>query len=109
MKVFVFLILFIILLSQGCTIFEKNERLLATHQKSNGDKILICYVSLGATTNDVIHVKKYKESQPLWVSEKYNFLKRSELINDSSLLLLVSDTGYNNYSNKMDTVLINVK
>jgi len=38
--------------------FEKDEKLLKEHVKSNGEKIGIYYVGLGATTNDVIQVRK---------------------------------------------------
>jgi hypothetical protein len=49
-----------ILFSQGCTMFETDETLLAQHKKSNGEIIKIYYVALGATTNDVIQVRKEK-------------------------------------------------
>ncbi|MBE2230460.1 MAG: hypothetical protein IAE96_07460 [Chitinophagaceae bacterium] len=100
---------FIILFSQGCTMFEKDETLLAEHKKSNGEKIKIYYVGLGATTSDVIQVRKANQDKPLWVNDKYNYMESSKLINDTSLQIVLSDTGYHNYGNKLDTIIINVK
>lgn len=99
------LFLFII----GCTLFEKEERLLSEHIKSNGEKILISYIGLGATTNDVIQIRKSNQQTPIHVFDKYNYLKTSHLLNDSILELVFSDTGYHNYNNKLDTILVNVK
>jgi hypothetical protein len=99
----------IILFSQACNMFEKDERLLAEHQKNNGEKIKIYYVGLGATTSDVIQIRKSNLSSPLWVSEKYNYMESSKLINDTSLQLVLSDTGYHNRNNKLDTILVIVK
>jgi len=102
--------IFIIILSiQGCTMFDKDERLLSEHNKINGEKIEIYYVGLGATTNDVIQVRKSGSQKLLWVSDKYNYLKSSALLNDSSLQLVLSDTGYHNYNNKQDTIFVNIK
>ena len=56
----------------GCTIFEKEEILLAEHTKMNGEKIKIYYVGLGATTNDVIQIRKNDTNDLLWVNDKYN-------------------------------------
>jgi len=89
--------------------FNKNESLLAEHQKSTGEKIKIYYVSLGATTNDVIQVRKSNKDSSLWALDKYNYLKSSKLIGDSILEMVLSDTGFNNRNNKFDTVLVKVK
>lgn len=99
----------VIVFSQGCTMFEKDETLLAEHTKSNGEKIKIYYVGLGATTSDVIQVRKANQDKPLWVNDEYNYMKSSMLINDSSLQIVLSDTGYHNNNNKLDTIIINVK
>jgi hypothetical protein len=103
------IVIFFILLTQGCTLFKKDERPLVVHKKSNGEKISIYYVGMGATTNDVIQVKKSNQSTPVWVSEKYNYLESSALLNDSTLQIVVTDTGCHNNNNKLDTVIINVK
>ena len=103
------IILTVVLFSQGCTLFEKDEKLLAEHQKSNGEKIKIYYVGLGATTSDVIQVRKSNQDKPIWVNDKYNYIESSKLINDSSLQLVLSDTGYHNNNNKLDTIIVNVK
>ena len=103
------LLVIIILLSYGCNVFDKDETLLAEHIKINGEKVQIYYVGLGATTNDVIQVKKANEEKILWVTDKYNYIQSSKLISDTSLQLVLSDTGYHNYNNKSDTIIINVK
>jgi hypothetical protein len=97
-----------ILLIQGCAMFDKEESLLAEHTKANGEKIKIYYVGLGATTNDVIQVKKSNKNEPLWVSDKYNCLISSMLVNDSTLQMILSDTSYHN-NTKMDTLIVNVR
>jgi hypothetical protein len=43
--------------------------------------------------NDVIQVRKANQEKPLWVNEKYNYLESSKLINDTSLQIVLSDTG----------------
>lgn len=107
MKVTITIIFFLFI--QGCTLFKKDETLLAEHKKYNGEKIKIYYVGLGATTNDVIQIRKGNQEKPLWVSDKYNFMESSKLINDTLLQLILSDTGFHNYKNKLDTLIINVK
>jgi hypothetical protein len=102
------MLLITILFIHGCTIFEKEETLLAEHTKTTGEKISIYYVGLGATTTDVIQIRKNGVNKPLWVNDKYNCLNSSRLINDSSLQIVLSDTGYHNRS-KMDTLIVNVK
>ena len=89
--------------------FKKDETLLASYTNSNREKINIYYVGLGATTNDVIQVRKPKQDSPLWVSEKYNCLTSSELLGDTLLQLVLTDTGYHNHNNRLDTVFVNVK
>jgi hypothetical protein len=93
----------------GCSIFPKQEILLAKHQKLNGEELGIYHVSMGATTNDVIQVRRVNQNKILWVSENYNCLKHSILISDSILQLVLTDTGFNNYSNVIDTINVSVK
>ena len=105
----IFIILMIVFIANGCKLFDKDERLLAEHQKSNGEKIEIYYVSLGATTNDVIQVRKSNQHSSIWALDKYNYLKSSMLISDTILQMVLSDTGFNNNNNKFDTVIVKVK
>lgn len=104
-----FIILMVVFIANGCTLFDKDERLLAEHQKSTGEKIRIYYVSLGATTNDVIQVRKSNQDSSIWALDKYNYLKSSKLISDTILQMVLSDTGFNNNNNKFDTVIVKVK
>lgn len=104
------IIIFIILtFVQACAMFEKDEKLLSRHEMVNGEVIEILYVGLGATTNDVMQVRKLKSDTLLWVSDKYNYLKGAELIGDTSLRLIVSDTGYSHNNITTDTIFISIK
>ena len=100
---------FLGLVAFSCTVFEKDEVLLANLPKSNSDKINIYYVQTGATTNDNIQVRNENDKKVLWVSEKYNCLRKSILLNDTLLQLVLTDTGYQNFNNKLDTVIIKLK
>ncbi len=101
-------IAFALLILYGCNLFEKDERLLAEHLRKNGEKINIYYVSLGATTNDVIQVRKSNKDSVVWAEDKYNYLKDSKLINDTALQMVLTDTG-TNFKNELDTVNIRIK
>ncbi len=94
---------------QSCTIFDKDETLLSEHKLANGDKVNVYFVGLGATTNDVIQVRKSGSDTPIWISEKYNFLKASELVGDTAVRLVLGDTGYYDYPRKFDTITVNIK
>jgi hypothetical protein len=98
----------LIIFSHGCTLFEKDERLLGEHERTDGRKIKIYFVSLGATTNDIIQVRWPNDDKPVWSSDKYNYLVSSKLIDDFSLQLVLSDTGYHNNNNKLDTIKVTV-
>jgi hypothetical protein len=93
----------------GCTIFEKDERILSKHIRNNGEVIQVDYVSLGATTNDVMQVRKSHNSTPIWVSEKYDYLESSTLLNDTLLQLVLGDTGYLGKNKQLDTILVKIK
>ena len=101
---------FFILLLIGftsCNIYEKEERLLAKHDLQNGDVVMIYYVDMGATTSEVIQVreKKKKGVDSILMNFKNNYLLESKLLNDSTLFLIVKDTG----SINQDTSLIKLK
>jgi len=106
---FMRLFLCILFISQGCNLFDKDERLLSENVRSDGESIKVYYVGLGATTTDVIQVRKGNQKTPLNVFKQYNFLKSSKLINDTSLQLIMSDTGYHNFNKRFDTIIVNVK
>jgi hypothetical protein len=101
------IIISLVMLLQSCTLFEKDEKLLKEHVKNNGEKIRIYYVGLGATTNDVIQVRKEHQEKPLKVFEKYNALVSSQLIDDTILQVVLNDTGY--FKNTADTFSVNIK
>jgi hypothetical protein len=93
----------------GCNIFPKDERLLAEHTTSDGIRVRIYFVSLGATTNDNIQVKQSNSKSAIWISENYNYLKSSDLVGDTLLKLCLSDTGYSINNHRVDTVFVKVK
>lgn len=103
-----YIIAFALLTVCGCNLFDKDERLLAEHSKKNGEKISIYYVSLGATTNDVIQVRKSDKDSVIWAKDKYNYLEDSKLINDTILQMILTDTGFN-FKNKPDTINFRIK
>lgn len=104
-----FIILIVIFIASGCTLFDKNERLLAEYPTSTRDKLKIYFVSLGATTNDVIQVRKSNQDTAIWAFDKYNYLKSSKLMSDTILQMVLTDTGFNNKNNKLDTIIVKVK
>jgi len=107
MKPLVFLttLLFI----SSCQMFHKEESLLFEYKTKDGNKITIYYVTLGATTDDVIQVRESDKNDPLWTSKKYNYLKSSEMTSDTTLRLVVGDTGLNKIYFRFDTVTLRIK
>jgi hypothetical protein len=103
------LFLTLIYLVTSCTFFPKEETLLAECEKSNGETIKIYFVSPGATTNDVIQIRKSNNNNPIKVFENYNYVSSAKLINDTTLQLVMTDTAYHASNRKSDTVTVNVK
>lgn len=96
----------LITILESCNIYEKEEKVLATHTRSNGTKINIYYVDMGATTKEVIQVRlsnPLHEESVLKNFEK-NYLQNSKLLNDTTLMLILKDTG----SVSQDTSIINI-
>jgi hypothetical protein len=91
-------------------IFEiEKKSLLELPIKGADYSVDISFIQAGATTEDVIQLKKvYKSGKEEIIRNfsKYNFLIKSELINDSLILVVVQDTGY--YGNKPDTFNISI-
>lgn len=86
-------ILLAILIGLGCT-FSKEEYLLATHNLANGIKVGVYFTAVGATAQDNIQVRSLSNNKRIAVFEKYNFLKESFVLDDSTLQLILCDTGY---------------
>jgi hypothetical protein len=101
-------IILAITLIVGCTVFEKEETPLAEHLQANGEKIGIYFVAVGATAQDNIQVRKLRGNKIIATFEKYNYLKRSYLVNDSTLHLIMSDTGYHKI-NQFDTLIVKLR
>ena|SRR5689334_13686822 len=94
-----------------CKLFERDERVLTKHILPDGSFINISYVGTGATTNDVIQILTRTTPNNYRVLKSYdhNFLEKSELINDSMLRVIMTDTGFHNYKRAFDTVIVNIK
>lgn len=111
MKYSVLYIIMIFWSLTSCTLFEKRERLLFECKTSNGERVGIYYVELGATTDDVIQIRRSASKdhvEVIKVFDNYNFLESSKLLSDSVLEVVVSDTGYHQITTK-DTLLIKIK
>jgi len=89
--------------------FEKDEKLLATHKIGQASEVRIYYLGLGATTNEVIQVRKEvnRSVEVIKTFENYNHLIGSRMINDSLLQVVIDNTGY--LPTKGDTMFVNVK
>lgn len=93
------------------TMFEVQEEILASHPISGKDfKIEIKRVAAGATTSDVIQVRKVHPNGKFEVIKSidgYSNLVTSNVVNDSLLRFVVKDTGYAN--NQPDTVEVQIE
>ena len=98
----------IILTIQGCNLSTKDEKVLAEHNQSNGNKLVVYSVSVGATANDNIQVRQENQNLPIWVSEKYDTLLNSKLVNDTSLELVLGIKKQNNQIFNIDTLHLNI-
>ena len=105
-----FILLFTVVVLLASCINSKDERLLAGYEKNNGEKIKIYYVGVGVAANEVIQVRKSvkgKNEILVRVFEKYDYLESSKMLNDTSLQLVINDTGY--FKHKPDTFIVSVK
>jgi hypothetical protein len=76
---------------------------------NKGCVIDISLVETGATTEDVIQIRKVSDNgevQPIKSFERYNHLIDCKKINDTTILLILKDTSY--YANQADTFKINI-
>ena len=85
-----------------------EKTLLAEHTSSKGVKIKIYAVYLGTTANDNLQVRVEEKENPLWITEDYEYLKSSQLINDSTLQLVLFNVFIQDTS-KLDTVAVSLK
>jgi hypothetical protein len=100
-------ILLVAILLVACNFFPKDETLIASHKTSNGQRINIYFVALGATTEDVIQIRKANPDRLLKAYE-HNYLIESKIINSSTLRIILSDTAVNGMSSRIDTFLLNI-
>ena len=74
-----------------------------------GCVIEISLVETGATTEDVIQIRKVSDNgkvQPIKTFERYNHLIDCKKLNDTTVMLILKDTSY--YANQADTFKIDV-
>ena len=90
----------------ACMGISKEETLLASHTRTDGKKIDIYFVAVDATTKDVIQVRLVRAPHEVAVIKNFdnNYLVDSKLKNDSSLLLVLSDSG----TSKRDTAYVEI-
>lgn len=69
----------------------------------------ICLVETGATTEDVIRIRKVSDNgevQTIKTFERYNHLIDCKKLNDTTIMLILKDTSY--YANQADTFRIDI-
>lgn len=100
-------VLYLLILS-ACTLFPKEEKLLKTYTSGNRS-FEAYYVGLGATTNDVIQVKEVLGGERKLIKsiEGYNHVLDLRLQDSKTLTIILSDTSY--FSNKPDTLRIDLE
>ena len=93
-------ILFIILILgfQACVdLFPKNQKLLKEYKLQNGNTIEVYYVNLGATSNNIIQIRKKVNQKDFLVTIIKGFddtyLINLNQINDSALKITFTDTS----------------
>ena len=101
----------VVLLLSSCTIFEKQERLIFTKKSPEGILVKIYYVELGATTNDVIQIRKVDkdDTEVLVKSYDHNFVRSTKFLNKVSFQLVLTDTTDYGFSKKTDTVIVDIR
>jgi len=94
----------------SCNLFEKEERLIHTLSSTDGKVVKFYYVALGATTNDVIQIRKVdKDKETIVQAYEHNFLNSARFITNDSLRVILSDTTLYRASKVVDTIMIYVK
>lgn len=81
---------------------EVEQKTLASYTTTRGKKINIYYIDVGATGKEVIQVTSsgVGNVENLVANFEKNYLQNSILINDSVLMLILTDSG----NVKLDTV-----
>jgi len=94
----------------SCNLFEKQEQAIETVHSTDGKTVKFYYVGLGATTKDVIQVRKVdKDNKEILIhAYEHNFLNSAKFVTKDSLMFVLSDTTMYGPSKKRDTVGIAV-
>lgn len=90
----------------SCNIFDKKEVLLDRHEINNEYSISAYYVGVGATTNDVVQIRKEKidgSVSIIKVFENYNYVNFINVNKDTLKVILNDTSGW--ITNKADTII----
>ena len=92
-----YLVILLILAFQACIdLFPKNEKLLKEYVLRNGEKIQLYYINLGATSSNIIQIRKKNRGQNSLISiiKGFNDTYPIEVnqINDTLLKITFIDT-----------------
>jgi hypothetical protein len=95
----------------SCNMFEKQEQQLLTVKNKNGKTVTFYFVGLGATTDDVIQVRKVDKDnkETLLKAYEHNFLNSAKFVTRDSLVIVLSDTSIYGPSKTLDTIGIVVR
>ena len=101
-------LLYCLIILLSCS-FLSHPKLLKQFTLKDGTVIGIYVVYGSATTNDAIIIERKSNYTSTRVDffERYNFLDSSRLLNDTTLLIVVKDSGIG-YSNPADTFNVNL-
>ena len=99
-------LIFAVLFFGGCDPNGNGENLLSSFRTSKGNVISVYYVDFGATTKQTIQVRTNQvyENKGVIANYEHNYLKESRLLNDTTLFLILKDSG----SVKEDTIILQI-
>ena len=101
------------LMTYGCTdIFDKEEVLMGSLEIDSLNRIVLVYIGTGATTKNIIEVRKLQKNSPMLVLKKiegfdYNYKVTLNKVNDTIVKLQFSDTTH--FIGSSSEFLINVQ
>jgi len=95
----------------SCNMFDKQEQKLLTVKNNQGKAVTFYFVALGATTDDVIQVRKVDtfKKESLLKAYEHNFLNSAKFVTRDSLVIVLSDTSIYGPSKTLDTIGIVVR
>jgi hypothetical protein len=107
-KVILYLIIAVhVVLMCSCVPWETEWQMLKRLELSDGRTVYIYYVDKGATTKEVIQVRigRSRSDETVVVNFEKNMSQNAKLLNDSILMVAVTDSG----SAEIDTSFVKLK